>query len=363
MEVILKDITVRELVEDYQDNEENGVVGYGGKLDIRPPFQREFVYNDKQQKAVIDTVSKGFPLNVMYWAVRNNDKEKPFEIIDGQQRTLSICKYINSEFSFKDLYFHNLEEDEKEKILDDELTVYVCEGTDSEKLEWFKTINIAGEELTDQELRNAVYHGSWVTDAKRYFSKTGCPAYQIGSDYMNGTPIRQDYLETVIKWISENKIEDYMGKNQHEENAQDLWVYFTNIIEWIKSVFPEYRREMKGLSWGELYNEYKEDDIDPEVLEEKVNELMKDEDVTNKRGIYLYLLTQQERHLNIRAFDNRQKREAYTRQDGLCANCKEEFKIEEMEADHITPWHLGGKTIPSNCQMLCKECNRRKSGI
>src|SRR5699024_5350960 len=179
----------------------------------------------------------------------------------------------------------------------------------------------------------------------------------------NGTPIRQDYLETVIKWISENKIEDYMGKNQHEENAQDLWVYFTNIIEWIKSVFPEYRREMKGLSWGELYNEYKEDDLDPEVLEEKVNELMKDEDVTNKRGIYLYLLTQQERHLNIRAFDNRQKREAYTRQDGLCANCKEEFKIEEMEADHITPWHLGGKTIPSNCQMLCKECNRRKSGI
>ena len=359
----MKDITVRELVEDYQDNEENGVVGYGGKLDIRPPFQREFVYNDKQQKAVIDTVSKGFPLNVMYWAVRNNDKEKPFEIIDGQQRTLSICKYINSEFSFKDLYFHNLEEDEKEKILDYELTVYVCEGTDSEKLEWFKTINIAGEELTDQELRNAVYHGSWVTDAKRYFSKTGCPAYQIGSDYMNGTPIRQDYLETVIKWISENKIEDYMGKNQHEENAQDLWVYFTNIIEWIKSVFPEYRREMKGLSWGELYNEYKEDDLDPEVLEEKVNELMKDEDVTNKRGIYLYLLTQQERHLNIRAFDNRQKREAYTRQDGLCANCKEEFKIEEMEADHITPWHLGGKTIPSNCQMLCKECNRRKSGI
>ncbi len=209
MEVRLKDITVRELVKDYQDNEENGVVGYGGKLDIRPPFQREFVYNDKQQKAVIDTVSKGFPLNVMYWAVRDNDEEKPFEIIDGQQRTLSICKYINSEFSFKDLYFHNLEEDQKEKILDYKLTVYVCEGTDSEKLEWFKTINIAGEELTDQELRNAVYHGSWVTDAKRYFSKTGCPAYQIGSDYMNGTPIRQDYLETVIKWISENKIEGY----------------------------------------------------------------------------------------------------------------------------------------------------------
>lgn len=362
MEVTLKDITVRELVEDYQDNEENGVVGYGGKLDIRPPFQREFVYNDKQQKAVIDTVSKGFPLNVMYWAVRDNDEEKPFEIIDGQQRTLSICKYINSEFSFKDLYFHNLEEDEKEKILDYELTVYVCEGTDSEKLEWFKTINIAGEELTDQELRNAVYHGSWVTDAKRYFSKTGCPAYQIGSDYMNGTPIRQDYLETVIKWISENKIEDYMGKNQHEKNAQDLWVYFTNIIEWIKSVFPEYRREMKGLPWGELYNEYKNTNLDPEELEEKIIELFKDDDVTNNKGIYLYLLTGKERHLNIRTFDNRQKRKAYTEQKGTCPICKEKFKIEEMEADHITPWHLGGKTIQENCQMLCKECNRRKSG-
>lgn len=362
MEVTLKDITVRELVEDYQDNEENGVVGYGGKLDIRPPFQREFVYNDKQQKAVIDTISKGFPLNIMYWAVRDNNEEKPFEIIDGQQRTLSICKYINSEFSFKDLYFHNLEEDEKERILDYELTIYVCEGTDSEKLEWFKTINIAGEELTDQELRNAVYHGSWVTDAKRYFSKTGCPAYQIGSDYMNGTPIRQDYLETVIKWISENKIEDYMGKNQHEKNAQDLWVYFTNIIEWIKSVFPEYRREMKGLPWGELYNEYKNTNLNPEELEEKIIELFKDDDVTNNKGIYLYLLTGKERHLNIRTFDNRQKRKAYTEQKGICPICKEKFKIEGMEADHITPWHLGGKTIQENCQMLCKECNRRKSG-
>lgn len=362
MEVRLKDITVRELVKDYQDNEENGVVGYGGKLDIRPPFQREFVYNDKQQKAVIDTVSKGFPLNVMYWAVRDNDEEKPFEIIDGQQRTLSICKYINSEFSFKDLYFHNLEEDQKEKILDYKLTVYVCEGTDSEKLEWFKTINIAGEELTDQELRNAVYHGSWVTDAKRYFSKTGCPAYQIGSDYMNGTPIRQDYLETVIKWISENKIEDYMGKNQHKENAQELWVYFTNIIEWVESVFPKYRREMKGLPWGELYNDYKDKELDPDELEKEIIELFKDDDVTNNKGIYLYLLTGKERYLNIRTFDNRQKRKAYTEQKGICPICKEKFKIEEMEADHITPWHLGGKTIQENCQMLCKECNRRKSG-
>ena len=360
MEVKLKELTVRELVEDYQDNSEEGVSGYGGKLDIRPPYQREFVYNDNQREAVIDTVTKGFPLNVMYWAVRDNGG---FEIIDGQQRTISICQFTNSDFSYKDRYFHNLSDDEQENILNYELTVYECSGTDSEKLEWFKTINIAGEELTDQELRNAVYHGSWVTDAKRYFSKNGCPAYQIGGKYLKGSAIRQDYLETVIKWISNNKIEDYMGINQHEENAQELWVFFTKVTEWVETIFPNYRKEMKGLPWGELYLVHKDKNLDAQKIEAEIVELMQDEDVTNKRGIYLYLLTQQERHLNIRAFDNRQKREAYTRQDGLCANCKEEFKIEEMEADHITPWHLGGKTIPSNCQMLCKECNRRKSGI
>ena len=361
MEVTLKDITVRELVEDYQDNEENGVVGYGGKLDIRPPFQREFVYNDKQQKAVIDTVSKGFPLNVMYWAVRDNDEEKPFEIIDGQQRTLSICKYINSEFSFKDLYFHNLEEDQKKEILDYPLTVYVCEGTDSEKLEWFKTINIAGEELTDQELRNAVYHGSWVTDAKRYFSKTGCPAYQIGSDYMNGTPIRQDYLETVIKWISENKIEDYMGKNQHEKNAQDLWVYFTNIIEWVESVFSKYRKEMKGLSWGEFYNKYKSIGFNSEEIEERVSNLYEDLEIKNNKGIYQYILTGDSKYLNLRTFEDHVKKSIYEKQKNKCAHCKKEFPFNQMHADHIKPWSLGGKTEPNNCQILCQSCNAKKS--
>lgn len=361
MEVKLKDITVRELVEDYQDNEENGVVGYGGKLDIRPPFQREFVYNDKQQKAVIDTVSKGFPLNVMYWAVRDNDEEKPFEIIDGQQRTLSICKYINSEFSFKELYFHNLEEDQKKEILDYPLTVYVCEGTDSEKLEWFKTINIAGEELTDQELRNAVYHGSWVTDAKRYFSKNSCPAYQIGGRYLNGSAIRQDYLETVIKWISGNQIEDYMGKNQHKENAQDLWVYFTNIIEWVESVFSKYRKEMKGLSWGEFYNKYKSIGFNSEEIEERVSNLYEDLEIKNNKGIYQYILTGDSKYLNLRTFEDHVKKAIYEKQKNKCAHCKKEFPFNQMHADHIKPWSLGGKTEPNNCQILCQSCNAKKS--
>lgn len=361
MEVTLKNITVRELVKNYQDNEENGVVGYGGELDIRPSFQREFVYNDKQQKAVIDTISKGFPLNIMYWAVRDNNEEKPFEIIDGQQRTLSICKYINSEFSFKDLYFHNLEEDEKEKILDYELTIYVCEGTDSEKLEWFKTINIAGEELTDQELRNAVYHGSWVTDAKRYFSKTGCPAYQVGAKYLNGSAIRQDYLETVIKWKSNNNIIGYMSQHQHDEYATELWNYFLEVIDWIEATFIKYRSEMKGLPWGEFYNKYKSIDFNPEEIEQKISNLYEDLEVKNNKGIYQYILTDDSKYLNLRTFEDHVKKAIYEKQKNKCAHCKKEFPFNQMHADHIKPWSLGGKTEPENCQVLCQSCNAKKS--
>ena len=183
MNIELKEITVGELTNGYEDNEENGVIGYNGKLDIRPPYQREFIYKDKQRDAVINTITKKFPLNVMYWAVR---EDRSYEVIDGQQRTISVCQYINGDFAYMFKYFHNLQKDEKEKILNYKLMVYICSGTDSEKLEWFKTINIAGEKLTDQELRNAVYSGSWVTDAKRYFSKNSCAAYGIGSDYLKG---------------------------------------------------------------------------------------------------------------------------------------------------------------------------------
>ena len=194
MEIELKEITVRKLTEKYQDKNESGIVGYNGRLDIRPPYQREFIYKEKQRNAVIDTLSRGFPLNVMYWAVKEDGN---FEMIDGQQRTISICQYVQGDFSLPlfnfldNRSFHNLQDDEQKKILDYKLMVYLCSGTDSEKLEWFKTINIAGEKLTDQELRNAVYSGSWVTDAKRHFSKNSCPAYEIGSSYLTGSPIRQ----------------------------------------------------------------------------------------------------------------------------------------------------------------------------
>lgn len=229
-------------------------------------------------------------------------------------------------------------------------------------MEWFETINIAGEKLTDQELRNAVYSGSWVTDAKKYFSKTGCVAYQIGSDYLNGSPIRQDYLETAIKWISNGKIKEYMSKHQHDQNASALWRYFQDVITWIETTFTKKRRFMKGVDWETLYNEYKDEQYNTKEIEEEVAKLILDDDVTKKSGIYPYILTRNEKYLSIRAFTPAIKQKVYEKQKGICAKCGEHFELEEMEADHITPWHEGGKTTEENCQMLCKECNRRKSG-
>lgn len=359
MNIDLKEISVRELTQGYKDSQESGVVGYGGKLDIRPPYQREFIYKEQQRNAVIDTVMKGFPLNVMYWAVK---EDGTFEIIDGQQRTISLCQYVEGDFSVGGLYFHNQQKDIKEKFLDYKLTVYQCSGSDSEKLDWFKTINIAGEKLTNQELRNAVYSGSWVTDAKRYFSRNGCPAYGIAGDYLNGSAIRQDYLETAIKWISNDEIEIYMGKHQHDPNALALWQYFLNIFTWVEGTFTKKRKkEMKGVDWGNLYNEFKDKIFDAKKLEEEIRDLMMDDDVVNKKGIYPYVLTRDEKHLNIRAFTDSQKRKAYERQKGICPVCKNHYEYEEMQGDHITPWSQGGKTIDSNLQMLCADDNRRKS--
>ena len=359
MKIELKEITVRQLADKYKDNAEGGVTGYGSKLDIRPPYQREFIYKDKQRDAVIDTITKNFPLNVMYWALRDDGN---FEIIDGQQRTISVCQYVNGDFAHNSLYFHNLPKDKQEQILDYKLMIYICSGTDSERLQWFRIINIAGERLTDQELRNAVYAGTWVTDAKRYFSKTNCVAYQLGSDYLNGSAIRQEYLETAIDWISEGEVEKYMAKHQHDANAGALWRYFQDVITWGKATFTEYRKFMKGVDWGTLYNQYKDKVFDTKKIEKETAKLILDDDVTKKSGIYPYILTRDESHLSIRAFTDAMRQKVYERQKGICRRCKKHFEISEMEADHITPWHAGGKTTEENSQMLCVECNRRKSG-
>ena len=363
MKIELHQIPIHKIVEGYKNSEEEGVVGYDGKLNIRPKYQREFIYKPEQQIAVINSVMGGFPLNAMYW-VKNSDGS--FEILDGQQRTVSICNFLAGDFNVVNrgyqMYFENLTEEEKKRIRDYPLMVYFCEGTEDEKLAWFKVINTAGEKLTPQELLNAIYSGPWVTDAKRYFSKSNAPAYLLAHDYVSGALNRQEYLETVLRWISHDQIEDYMGKHQKDEEAVKLWKYFQEVIAWVQKIFPNYRREMAHVEWGELYNEFKDKKLDLKKLEKEVAILMQDEDVTKKSGIYPYILTENEKYLNIRAFTDKQKREAYEKQKGKCIKCKKSFDIEEMEADHIKPWHEGGKTISKNCQMLCKQDNRTKSG-
>ena len=296
----------------------------------------------------------------MYW-VKHGDR---FEILDGQQRTISICSYVSGSFSLQidknDLYFSNLSKERQSKILDYELTVYFCEGTDDETMAWFRIVNIAGEVLREQELLNAIYKGPWVENAKRYFSRPGSPAYNVGGKYLSGSSIRQDYLETAINWRSKGNIKDYMGSHQQHSSAVDLWNYFTSIIEWVKAVFPKYRTSMKGRDWGRMYDQHKDRDLSPEKLEEQVAELMKDDDVTSKQGIYEYVLTGNENLLNIRRFSDAQKEAKYEEQERICNRCGEEFAFNEMEGDHIRPWSKGGATVPENLQMLCKDCNGQK---
>lgn len=366
MKIELKELSIRELTEGYEDKEEGGVTAYAGKLDVRPPYQREFIYKDKQRDAVVSTVSKSFPLNVLYWAVRDDGN---FEVIDGQQRTISICQYVEGDFSVaigsfdSPRAFHNLQPDERDNILNYKLMVYLCHGTDSEKLEWFRTINIAGEKLTEQELRNAVYSGPWVTDAKKYFSKRGCAAEGLGGDYLTGSAIRQDYLETTISWINGGDIEGYMSANQNKSNAGELWRYFQSVIAWTSATFTTYRSEMKGIPWGELYNAHKDKDLNAKSLEARIVDLMADEDVTKKKGIYSYVLDGKESHLSIRGFSEKMRREAFEQQKGICPVCERIFTIDQMHADHITPWSKGGKTLAANCRMLCADDNRRKSAV
>ncbi len=354
-------VTVGELCSGYFNDAEEGVKGYDDRLDIRPKYQREFVYKDAQRDEVIRTVMKGLPLNVMYWCRTGTDS---YELLDGQQRTVSVCEYVDGSFSVDDKYFYNLPSDVKKRFFDYELFIYVCDGTDSEKLDWFRIINIAGEKLTDQELRNAVYAGSWTADAKRYFSKTGCAAGALGGDYLKGSSIRQDYLETALSWIAAREgttIESYMAAHQNDPSAVHLWNYFRSVIDWVQAVFPKVRKEMKGLPWGLYFNEHGErTDLDPKKLEAEIQRLMGDEDVTRKSGIYEYLLTGDERALSIRKFDRRDALAAYERQKYTCAICGGTFEFEEMQADHIRPWSKGGHTTPENCQMLCRDCNLKK---
>ena len=358
MKVEEKRIAISEIVKNYVNKNENGVTGWDNRLDIRPAYQREFIYNDKERNDVIETVRQNLPLNTMWWAKTTNGN---YEVMDGQQRTMSICEYVASRFSINYQYFHNLEEEEKNQILNYKLLIYFCEGKKKETLNWYRKINMQGKKQTNQELRNINYTGAWLHDAKKHFSKTNCPAKVIASKYMKGSPIRQDYLETAISWASKNNIEEFMAVHQHKQNANKLWLYFRHVIDWVDITFPIYRKQMKGLPFGPLYDEFWNKDLNPDKLEEEITSLLLDEDVTKKAGIWQYVLTRDEKYLNIRSFSNNQKIETYERQGGVCAKCGKHFKLHEMEADHIKPWSEGGKTISDNCQMLCKHDNRIKS--
>lgn len=365
------EVTVGEITEGYVNNDELGVRGYSGRLDIRPPYQREFIYNEKEQQAVITTVLSGYPLNVMYWVKRGEDAECPFEVMDGQQRTLSLCEYVAGKFSYDFKNFFNQPADIQRKILDYRLTVYVCEGEPSEKLEWFKTINIAGKPLNEQEINNAVYAGPFVSDAKRHFSKSNCGAYRLGKDLVNGTPIRQDFLKKALEWMADHEIRGgkrqtavgYMAEHQHDPNANNLWSYFQSVLNWAVTNFDpkKFRRIMKGLDWAMLYDRYGTQTLDTVALGKRISNLMRDSEIQKQNGIIPYVLTGDEHWLDLRAFPDDIKLAVWEEQGHRCTLCGKEFDYEFMEGDHITPWRDGGRTVKENCQMLCKECNRRKS--
>ena len=366
------EVTVGDIARGYINNEEQGVRGYGGQLDIRPPYQREFIYNENEQQAVISTVLKGYPLNVMYWVRRSEDAECPYEVMDGQQRTLSLCEYVDGKFAYEFKNFFNQPADIQKLILDYPLTIYLCEGEPSEKLEWFKTINIAGKPLNEQEINNAVYAGPFVTDAKRHFSKSNCGAYRLGKDLVNGTPIRQEFLKKALEWMSEHETREgkpqsvvgYMAEHQHDPNANNLWTYFQNVLNWTITNFDlkKFKKIMKGLNWALYYDKYHSTTLDTADLASRISKLILDSDVQKQMGIIPYVLTGDERHLDLRGFPEDIKLAVWEKQHHICPSCQKEFDYEFMEGDHITPWREGGRTVIENCQMLCRECNRRKGG-
>ena len=363
MEINPIEFTVGQIAEGFEDLDDEGVTGLNGRLNIRPRYQREFVYDDEKRNKVMDTIFKGFPLNVMYWMDLGDGR---YEVLDGQQRTISFCRYVSNMFSINDRTFANLKEPEKKRILNYKLMVYVCKGDDEERLNWFRTINIAGKPLNEQEIRNAVYEGEWVTAAKKYFSKTKAPAIQY-ERYMSGKRAEQAYLESALKWISDaegKSITKYMSEHQGDTHATPLWNYYVAVMTWVASTFPDYYANMKNVEWGLLYNRFRDKDIDPKEASEKVKALMKDDEVRRKSGIYEYILSGDEKCLNLREFTPSERETLYARQDGVCPMCEKEgapkvrYEITEMDADHIVPWKSGGKTVLENGRMLCQRHNR-----
>jgi 5-methylcytosine-specific restriction endonuclease McrA len=363
-------IKIREFIEKFSDDPILGATSMNGQLCVRPDFQREIVYSLQKQQAVIDTIINNCCLGYLTFFVKEPGSKFKYDLGDGLQRGWSILEFVSGKFCYPkpgigDQFFHNLTKEEQERFLNYELDVILVEGTLEERLLWYKKINVSGEVQTDQEILNATYSGTWCTSAKQYFTKPSCPAQTKWSKYLSGSQNRQAWLETALGWISDDNIETYMAKHQLDKDASELWNEFDKMMEWFKSVFPNYRKEMKGLPIGKLYKKYKDNTYDPKYLEAEVSNLYKDDDVTKKSGIFEYLLglKNNERLLSIRTFTDSQKATKYEEQKGICPKCGKHFELNEMEGDHIIPWSKGGKTIPSNLQMLCKTCNNTKSSI
>ncbi len=364
MKIREKKIKIKHLFDGYDDSGDKGIFAYGGRLDIRPAYQREFVYKDKQRDDVIRSVLKWFPLNVMYWVDKKNGY---YEVLDGQQRSISICQYLKNDFSLDGGYFHSQPADVVKRILDYKLTVYVCDGEDSEKMDWFRIVNIAGERLTEQELRNSVYAGSWLNKAKSYFSQPGQNAAYLANGYFNEKVKRQELLQKAIGWVAGAKddltIREYMSRHQRDTELGEIRDHFDAVIDWVKATFPIKRPLMKDVDWGPIYAVHKDGEFNPDAIEEQISSLLQLEkiEIRKQTGIYEYVLDGDEQHLNLRLFDKKQKMTAYERQGRVCAKCRKEFEFKEMEGDHITPWKKGGLTVTDNLQMLCKKCNQHKA--
>lgn len=366
----------------YDKNEEKGLFGLDGKLIIQPEYQRNYIYGDgKKDVAVVDSLLKGYPLGLIYF-VKNNDGM--YEVLDGQQRITSFARFVNQSWPFavvrdgKPKYFNSLAKDEQDVISNTKLTIYVCEGTPSEIEAWFETINIAGVPLVKQELRNAAYHGSFVTLAKEEFSNTSNSKMNMWQTYVKGDPKRQAILETALDWVSDGNIDDYMAQHRNDADIKQLKNHFDTIIDWIDSIFDYTGSEMCGQEWGRLYTTYHKNAYSKAHIKERVSALMEDSQVQNKRGVIEYVLGGESNKtlLNIRVFDEKTKKQVYARQTEaakekdisncpLCAlgsnnNSKRIYKLSEMDADHVTAWSKGGATDESNCQMLCKTHNRAK---
>jgi len=383
METTLRtEITVKDICDGfvYNEYEGKGLFGLAGKLTIQPEYQRNYIYADgKKDVAVIESILKGYPLGLIYF----NKVGDRLEVLDGQQRITSFGRFVTDKFAIKDSngmeqYFSGLAEDLQKKILETKLLIYECEGTESEIKEWFKTINISGVPLNEQELLNAIHSGEFVTKAKETFSNSQNANIQKWSAYISGNVNRQDFLHTALDWVSKGNISEYMSKHRHDTEITELGTYFTDVINWISTVFIDVESEMKGLEWGRLYESYHKNPYNPSEVSKKLKELYGDFYVKNRKGIFEYILDgcQKPQLLDIRIFDEPTKKSVYTKQTEeakqngtsncpICAACDninktKIWKLAEMDADHVAAWSKGGATDISNCQMLCKSHNRAK---